>query len=63
MVHGDERPVGHHAGDLDGGGVGGVVERAGDEILDAGRVEELDVGEGEDFGEEGGGEEGLRTSV
>lgn len=53
MVHGHEGPVGDDAGDLDGRGVGGVVERAGDEVFDAGCVEQLDVGEGKDFGEEG----------
>lgn len=61
VVHGDERPVGDDAGDLDGGGVGGRGVGARDQVFDAGGVEELDVGEGEDFGEEGGGEEGLRS--
>lgn len=56
VVHGDEGPVGDDTGDADGA-VGAVG--AGDQVLDGGGVEELDVGEGEDLGEEGGGEEGL----
>lgn len=63
MVAGDEGPVCDDAGDADGWGGWGVVgggrgEGAGDEVFDGGGVEEFDVGEGEDFGEEGGGEEG-----
>lgn len=56
VVDGDEGPVCDDAGDADGGGGGG--EGPGDEVFDGGGVEEFDVGEGEDFGEEGGGEEG-----
>jgi hypothetical protein len=57
VVQGDEGPVDDHAGDL---GVLGVTAGGGpgDQILDGGGVEELDVGEGEDLGQQGGGEEG-----
>jgi hypothetical protein len=55
VVHGDERPVGDDAGDAEGA----VVVLARDEVFDCGGVEEFDVGEGEDFGEEGGCEECL----
>lgn len=59
MVHGYEGPVGDHTGNAEGA----VVVGAGDEIFDCGGVEELDVGKLEDSGEEGGGEEGLRSIV
>lgn len=54
MVEGDERPVGHYAGDALGRGVVG----ADDEVFDGGGVEHDDVWESEDLREEGGGEEG-----
>lgn len=57
VVHGDKSPVCNDTGDAEGAvGVG-----AGDEIFDCGCVEQLDVGEGEDFGEEGRGEKGLEV--
>ena len=55
VVHGDEGPVCDNSGDADGS-IGGL---AGDEIFNSGSVEEFDVREGEDFGEEGGCEESL----
>ena len=55
VVHGDEGPVGDYARDADAAAAG---VRAGDEVFDGGGVEELDVWEGEDAGEECGGEEG-----
>lgn len=57
VVEGDERPVRNHASDTDGFGVR-VCCGAGNEIFDAGGVEEFHVREGDDFGEEGGHEEG-----
>lgn len=59
VVHSHEGPVGDNTGDLDGGGVGSVTGIAGDEVLDAGSVEELDVRELKDLGEKGGGEQCL----
>lgn len=50
VVHGDEGPVCHDAGDADGGGVRDGGGGARDEVFDCGGVEELDVGEGEDLG-------------
>ncbi len=63
VVAGDEGPVCDDAGDAEGCwgivvGGGGRGKGSGDEVFDGGGVEEFDVGEGEDFGEEGGGEEG-----
>lgn len=55
MVHGDESPVCDDAGDTEGS----IWLGAGDEVFDCGGVEELDIGEGEDFGEEGRSEESL----
>lgn len=54
VVHRHERPVGHHARDTYA-----TVLRAttSDQVLDARRVEELDVGEGEHLGQHRGGEE------
>ena len=54
VIEGDEGPVGNDAGDAESA----VGLRTGDEVFDAGGIEELDVGKGEDFGHEGGGEEG-----
>ena len=51
VVHGDKGPVCYDAGDADGGGAGG--EGPCDQVFDGCGVEELDVGEGEDLGEEG----------
>ena len=54
MVEGDESPVGDNTGNAECAiGLG-----TGDKVFNTGGVEELDVGEGEDFGHEGGGEEG-----
>ena len=61
VVHSDQRPISDHARDADAAahlGARGLDVRAGDEVLDGGGVEELDVGEAQDFREEGGGEEG-----
>jgi hypothetical protein len=49
VVHGDKSPVGDDTGDAEGT----VRVGAGDEVFDGGGVEELDVRELEDFGEEG----------
>jgi len=58
VVHGDEGPVGDDSGDAEGAvGVG-----TGNEVFDGGGVEELDVGELEDLGKEGRGEESLRNT-
>jgi len=54
VVEGYQRPVCYYASDTD---PISRWERARDEVFDCGGVEELDVGEGEDFGEQGGGEE------
>jgi hypothetical protein len=60
VVHGDECPVGDDTSNAD-------LVRAGDgtcdEVFDGGSVEELDVGEGEDFGEESGGEQSLDCNM
>ena len=55
VVHGDEGPVCNNTDNAEES----VGSLAGDEIFDGGGVEELDVGEGEDFREEGRCEEGL----
>jgi hypothetical protein len=48
-MHGDQGPVSNDSGDAEGTvGVG-----AGDEVFDGGGVEELDIGELENFGEKG----------
>lgn len=57
VVEGHERPVGHDTCDADTLCVTCNRGRAGDQVLDASSVEELDVWEGEDLGEQGGGEE------
>jgi hypothetical protein len=49
VVHGDESPVCDDTGDAEGA----ICIGASDEIFDRGGVEELDVGELEDLGEEG----------
>ncbi len=54
-MHGHQGPIRDDTGDAQGA----VRVGAGDEVFDSGGIEELDVGEGEDLGEEGGGEEGL----
>jgi len=55
MVHGNESPV---CNDTSNAEVSvGIL--ACDEVFDGGGIEEFDVGETEDFGEEGGGEECL----
>jgi hypothetical protein len=59
MIQGHEGPVRDDSRDAYGVRIGGGARRAGNQVFDAGSVEELDVGEGEDLGEEGGGEEGL----
>ena len=54
VIQSDEGPIGDNTGDAESAiGLG-----TRDEVFDAGGVEELDVGKGEDFGHEGGGEEG-----
>jgi len=58
VVHADQGPVGDNTGNSDVS----ICVLASDEILNSGGVEELDVGEGEDLGEEGGGEESLHES-
>jgi hypothetical protein len=55
VVHGDKSPVGDNASDADGA----VWAGTSDEVFYCGGVEELDVGEGEDFGEEGRSEKCL----
>ena len=55
VVHSNEGPVRDDTGNADVT----VGHLAGDEILNGGGVEELDVGKGEDFGQRGGSEEGL----
>ena len=49
VVHGNQGPIGHNTSDTES--TIGVL--SSDEIFDSGGVEELDVGEGEDFGEKG----------
>lgn len=53
VVHGDQGPVGDDTSNSDGS----VGILAGDEVLNGGGVEELDVRELEDLGKEGRGEE------
>lgn len=57
VMHGDKCPVSDDAGNAQAG-----LSRARDEILDGSGVEELDVGEGQDFGEKSRGEECLLNS-
>lgn len=59
VMHGDKGPVGHHTSNADSGRVGRSWGGTGDEVLDGSGVEELDVGEGENLGKEGGCEECL----
>ena len=59
MVHGDESPVCDDTSDAEGS----VWVGPGDEVFNRSGVEKLDVGEGEDFGEEGGGEECLSRTI
>jgi len=59
VVHSDEGPVCNDTGNVDIT----VGHLAGDEILNSGGVEELNVWEGEDFGQKGGCEKGLRFHV
>ena len=61
VVHSHEGPVGDNTGNLDGGGVGWVTGVAGDEVLNAGCVKELDVRELKDLGKEGGSEQSLQN--
>lgn len=56
VVHCDQSPVCDYTGDADI--LNAVCAGTGDQVLDAGGVEEFDVGEGEDFGEESGCEQG-----
>lgn len=56
MVLGNKSPVGDDTGNLEARGLRGA--RTGDQVLDTGCVEELDVGEREHLGEQGRGEEG-----
>lgn len=56
MVHGDQSPVCDYTGDADI--LNTVCARAGDQVFDAGGIEEFDVGEGEDLGKESGCEQG-----
>jgi len=55
VVHGDQSPVGDNTGDAKGA----IGVLAGNQVFDCSGVEKLDVGEGEDFGEKGGGKESL----
>lgn len=55
VVHSHEGPVGDDPGNTDIP----VGQLAGDEVFNGGGVEKLDVGKGEDFGQNGGCEEGL----
>lgn len=50
MMHGDQGPVGNDSGDAERIG---AWDLASDEILYGGGIEKFDVGEVEDFGEEG----------
>jgi len=59
VVHSNEGPVCDDTGNADIT----VGHLAGDEILNGGGVEELNVGKGEDFGQKGGCEEGLRFHI
>lgn len=56
VVHRDQSPVGNHTCDAHVVRPGDVT--AGNEILDGGGVEELDVGELQHLGQNGGGEQG-----
>lgn len=53
MVHGDESPVGDNSGHAEVS----VLILAGNQVLNGGSVEKLDVGELKNLGEKGGGEE------
>lgn len=55
MMHGDQGPVGDHSSDADGT----IWQRASDKILDCRGVEQFDVGECQNLGEESRGEECL----
>jgi hypothetical protein len=55
VVHGNECPVGNHACNTEST----VVVLAGDKVFNGGGIEELDVWECEDFGEESGCEKSL----
>jgi hypothetical protein len=57
VVHGDKGPVCDNACNAKRP----IRDLASDEIFDSGSVKELNVREGEDFGEEGGSEEGLMS--
>lgn len=59
MVHGYERPVCDDTSDTKRA----IGVLAGDEVFDCGGVEEFDVREREDFGEESGCEECLDHSI
>jgi hypothetical protein len=52
VVHADKSPVGDDTGDTNA-----LVRAAGDEVLNAGRVEQLDVGKLENLGQDGRGEQ------
>lgn len=56
VMHRDQRPVCDYTGDADI--LNTVCAGAGDQVLDSGGVEEFNVGEGENLGEEGGCEQG-----
>lgn len=56
-MHGYESPVCDNTSNAKG--TIGVL--AGNQVFDSGGVEELDVGEGENFGEKGGSKEGLEV--
>lgn len=53
MVHRHQGPVGHNTSNAHGIGVLASGSRAGDQVLDSGSVEELDVGELEHLAQEG----------
>lgn len=59
VVERHEGPVGDYTSDTHGMRVGGRGRGTRKQVFDAGGVKELDVGEGEDLGEERGCEEGL----
>jgi len=54
-MHRNKRPVCNDTSDAEGT----IGSLAGNEIFNGSCIEELDVGKGEDFGEECRGEEGL----
>lgn len=59
VMHRYQGPVCDYACDADGMGISGRRSRTRNEVFDGGGIEEFDVWESEDFGEDRGCEEGL----